>query len=199
VVQPLGRGETLDLSLTRRQVEDSPLIDTHKPVSRQHERDYLDYYAYPQYWTGSELWAFNALPLLPLPPPTAVETLAECEARDGGMPAEDQHLRSSLAVTRYDIQASDGSIGHVEDFLFDDQSWALRYLVIDTRNWWPGGKKVLVSTHWIDSIDWAAQSVQVSLTLEQVRNSPAFIDAAGVDRAFEQRLHDAHGRKGYWL
>ena len=199
VRQPVGSDKKLDVSLTRRQVEGSPAVDTHRPVSRQHERDYLNYYDYPQYWTGGELWAFDALPLLPPPLPTAVETAAQCAARDADVPAEDMHLRSSHAVTGYDINAADSSIGHVKDFLYDDESWAIRYLVVDTRNWWPGGKKVLVATHWIASIDWADQTVQVALTREQVRNSPEYDESASVDRAYEQRLHDAYGRAGYWI
>ena len=90
---------------------------------------------------------------LPLPLPTSVESKAEIAIRDKGVPAEDVSLRSSAVVTGYDIQATDDSIGHVKDFVFDDESWAIRYLAVDTRNWWPGGKKVLAATRWADSID----------------------------------------------
>lgn len=199
VARPLAGGKQIEVPLTRTQVQNSPSIDTHKPVSRQHERDYLNYYNYPAYWSGSEMWAMSALPVLPLPLPTSVETMAELEVRDAETPAEDVHLRSSQRVTGYDIQASDGSIGHVQDFIFDDESWAVRYLVIDTRNWWPGGKKVLVSTNWIDQIDWAEQTVFITLTREQIRNSPEYDEAATLDRAYEQRLHNAYGREGYWI
>ena len=198
VRQPVGSGKTIDVSLTRQQVENSPDIDTHKPVSRQHERDYLSYYAYPEYWAGGELWSMSALPLLPPNLPLAGSE-AEIAAHAVKVPAEDVHLRSSNVVTGYNIQAADHSIGHVKDFIFDDASWAIRYLVIDTRNWWPGGKKVLLATHWIDRIDWAEQTVYTQLTREQVKASPEYDESATVDRDYERRLHDAYGREGYWL
>lgn len=198
VTQPLGSGKIIDVSLTRKKVNDSPNIDTHQPVSRQHEREYSSYYTFPEYWGGAELWYMSALPLLPDPLPTSVESEAECAAREAQVPAEDVHLRSSANVTGYEIQASDDSIGHVRDFIFDDESWAIRYLVVDTRNWWPGGKKVLLATHWIDSIDWADKTVFTKLTREQVKNSPAYEEAAPLNRDYEKRLHDAYSRIGYW-
>ena len=67
----------------------------------------------------------------------------------GGKERDDPHLRSSRAVTGYHIQATDGDLGHVEDFIVDDHSWTIRYMVLDTTNWWPG-KKVLVAPDWIE-------------------------------------------------
>ena len=199
VTQPLGSGKTIDVSLTRQQVRDSPVIDTHRPVSRQHEREYLGYYAFPEYWEGGELWSMSALPLLPPPLPIAVESQAECAKRGQDVPPEDVHLRSSANVAGYDIQATDDSIGHVKDFIFDDESWAIRYLVVDTRNWWPGGKKVLLATHWIDRIDWADKTVYTKLTRNQIKSSPEYEEAEPINRDYEKRLHDAYGRDGYWI
>ena len=107
-------------------------------------------------------------------------------------------MRSSAHVTGYDIQATDDSIGHVKDFIFDEASWAVRYLVVDTRNWWPGGRKVLLATRWIDRIDWAEQTVYTTLTRAQVKGSPEYEEAAIIDRDYEQRLHEAYGREAYW-
>jgi uncharacterized protein YrrD len=198
VQQPIGLVKNLDVTLTCKQVEDSPHIDTHQPISRRHEREYLDYYAYPAYWGGDALWAMSAMPLVPPALQAPLETQEERARLDADVPAEDVHLRSSANVTGYDIQASDDSIGHVADFVFDDESWAIRYLVIDTRNWWPGGKKVLVGTHWIESIDWADRTVQVRLTRDQIKDSPKYEEGQPIDRDYEKRLHDAYDRKGYW-
>ena len=198
VNQPLGRDKNIDVALTRVQVEKSPDIDTHQPVSRRHEQAYLDYYAYPAYWGGDTLWAMTAMPVVPSALVAPEQAAAERALLDKPVPAEDVHLRSSASVQGYDIQASDDSIGHVEDFLFDDQSWAIRYLVIDTRNWWPGGKRVLIGTHWIERIEWAEKTVWVKLTREQVKNGPPYEKGEPIDRAFEERLHDASERVGYW-
>ena len=198
VKQPLAAVKNIDVALTRQQVEKSPAIDTHMPVSRRHEREYLDYYAYPAYWGGDAMWAMSAMPLVPPALQTPLETQEERAQIEKDVPAEDVHLRSSANVTGYDIQASDDSIGHVADFVFDDESWAIRYLVIDTRNWWPGGKKVLIGTHWIESIDWAAKTVHVKLTRAQIKSSPQYEEGGHINRDYEERLHDAHDRKGYW-
>ena len=168
-------------------------------MSRRHERELLLYHDYPTYWEGGALWAMTALPLLPLPLPSRVETQAEAAIRDEVVPEEDVHLCSCHIVTGYDIQATDASIGHVQDFIFDDESWAIRYLVVDTRNWWPGGKKVLLSTRWIDRTDWADRTVFTSLTRKQVREGPAYREGEPLVRADEQALHDAYDRTGYWL
>lgn len=198
VIQPPGSGKMIDVSLTRAQVEKSPVVDTHKPVSRQHENEYLRYYAFPDYWEGTDLWGMTALPLLPPPLPVSVESAAEVDLRQAKVPARDAHLRSSAEVAGYEIQAADGSIGHVKDFVFDDESWRIRYLVVDTRNWWPGGKKVLLATHWIERIDWSDQTVHTTLTREQVKQSPAYEEAEPINRDYEKRLHQAYGREGYW-
>jgi hypothetical protein len=68
----------------------------------------------------------------------------------------------------YTIQARDGALGHVEDFIVDDESWALRYMVVDTRNWWPG-KHVLVPPQWIESVRWPQSSVVVDLLRETIK------------------------------
>jgi len=196
VRQPVGSEGNIDVNLSREQVRNSPVTDTHQPVSRRHERETLGYYGYPEYWGGGDLWAMSALPMLPLP--VGVDSQAELFRRQDEVPAEDVHLRSSVQVTGYDIQASDDSIGHVKDFIFDEASWAVRYLVVDTRNWWPGGRKVLLATRWIDRIDWAEQTVYTTLTRAQVKGSPEYDEAAIIDRDYEQRLHDAYGRQGYW-
>ena len=198
VAQPVGGGKQINLTLTQQQITDSPTTETHLPVSRQHERELTRYYAFPAYWEGGELWAMNALPLVPAPLPTAVESAEIAQARAAEVPLEDVHLRSSSNITGYDLQATDDSIGHVSDFIFDDESWAIRYLVVDTRNWWPGGKKVLVATHWIARIDWADKAVFTTLTRAEVKASPAYDEGSSISRDYEERLHASYSRADYW-
>lgn len=180
----------IDVALTRDQVSRSPAVDTHQPVSRRHESDMLRYYAYPEYWTGGDLWAMGPLPMLPPPLPTGVETADQAALRDANVSAEDVHLRSSADVTGYDIQATDDSIGHVADFVFDVDSWAIRQIVVDTRNWWPGGKKVSIDVQHIERIDWADRTVFTALTREQIKRSPEYDAATLATRAEGFRLSD---------
>lgn len=198
VQQPLDGDKRIGVTLTRQQVENSPHVDTHEPVSRRHEREQARYYAFPEYWGGGGLWAMGAFPVMTPVLEDPQLRQAEREALEHDVRSEDVHLRSSAAVIGYDIEASDKSIGHVKDFVFDTESWAVRYLVVDTHNWWPGGKKVLIATHWIDRIDWADKRVYVNLTREQVKASPEYVESLPIERDYETRLHDAYGRRGYW-
>ncbi len=198
VKQPLGGDKHIHLALTQAQVRNSPDVDTHQPVTRQHERDYLRYYGYPEYWDGGGLWAMGAVPY-PLPLASSAEIEANRAMHERDFRAADVHLRSSASVMGYDIQASDDSIGEVHDYIFDDASWAIRYLVVDTRKWWPGGAKVLVGMNWVDRIDWATKKVHVRMTRAQVKSSPVFEDVGSIHREYEMRLHDNVRRPGYWV
>ena len=86
----------------------------------------------------------------------------------------------------------------MEDFIVDDQTWTIRYMIIDTSNWWPGSRKVLVPPTWIDSVDWAESKVRVDLTVEQIRLGPEYDPSAPVNREYEIQLYDFYGRPKYW-
>jgi hypothetical protein len=167
--------ERVDTTLSRRQVEASPAIDTAKPVSRQHETALSSHYGVSPYWTGPYRWGPHAYPyallqagVLPpdAPPPYENRVGEEMAARE--RQSQDPHLRSAAAVTNYGIRATDGELGHVEDFLIDEQDWAIRYLVVDPRSWWPG-PHVLVATDWIRGVSWEDAVVEVDVTRDAVR------------------------------
>jgi hypothetical protein len=101
-------------------------------------------------------------------------------------------------VTGYHIEAADGEIGHVEDFIVDDETWAIRYLEVDTRNWWPG-KKVLVSPQWIDNVSWPDSKVYVRPHPGNHQNGPEYIESMPITREYEKRLYSYYGRPPYWL
>jgi hypothetical protein len=172
IVRIDSNAETVDTQLTRAQVESSPPIETDLPISRRMEREYNRYYSYPPYWTGSSttaLWGFGALPLAGLRP---TQTMREREPPAITEPDE-AHLRSGREVIGYGVTASDREIGHVENFLFEDDSWAIRHLVIDTRNWWPG-RHVLVSSEHVDRVSWPERSMYLRIAREEVERSPEY-------------------------
>lgn len=171
-------GKLLPVSLTRKQIEDSPSIDTHKPVSRQYEEEYYRYYGWPYYWQGDALWGMSGFPILDLPP----QPLPSGPTTTSSLPTEraDEHLRSTQAVNGYHIQASDGKIGHVCDFMIDAQNWAICQLVIKTGHRF-SGKEVQIPTGKVDRISYEDSAVFVKLTAEAVEQSPAHhLDAVGV-------------------
>jgi hypothetical protein len=185
-------GKRLHVSLTKQQVENSPSIDTRKPVSRQHEAEYMGYYGYPYYWGGPMMWGPSYFPAGLAIPTEAVPA--------GAAPKQssDTHLRCVEGVTGYSISANDGEIGHVDGFLVDDTAWAIRYMEVATRNWWPG-KKVLISPAWIDQISWLRSTVTVDMSRESVRSAPEYVESAPVTRAFEESLSRHYGRPPWWL
>ena len=185
----------LDVALTKKQVENSPNIDTHQPVSRQHEAEYLGYYGYPYYWGGPYLWGPEVYPV-----GLAAMTTSPDEALAARIQKEsnDSHLRSTEAVTGYSIEASDGEIGHVEGFVLDDEAWAIRYMEVATRNWWPG-KKVLVSPAWIERVSWSGSKVYVALSREAIKNGPEYVESTPITREYENKLYFHYGRPPYWL
>jgi sporulation protein YlmC with PRC-barrel domain len=190
--QPDWETQQFPVGLSRQQVEDSPEIDLARPVSRQHELELHEYYRWPLYWSvPGGVYYVGAAPSADDEPEAADDESAANGQQD------DAHLRSAQEVSGYYIQALDGEIGHVEDFIVDDDVWVIRYLVIDTQNWWPG-KKVLISPLWIDRVDWARAQVQVTLSREGIRNAPEYDPSLPVNRAYEAKLYDYYGRPRYW-
>jgi hypothetical protein len=180
-----------DLTLTMDKVKKSPSIDVDEPVSRQHERDYYGYYGYPLYWQHSGIWGMGAYPGF-----LAAGNWDTRSVQDADRSA-DPHLRSAREVRDYHIQGSDDVIGHLDDLIVDDETWNVRYLVVDTSNWW-FGKKVLLSPHWASRISWEDRKIHVDMSRQMIKDSPAWTPTTGVHREFEQRLHDHYGRPGYW-
>jgi len=164
LVQASWKSGTFPVNLTKEQIRNSPDIDTDKPVSRQQEIDLYGYYPWQSYW-GSGFY------------PGGVWGTTDSDSSFTGMdrsPANDAdpHLRSTRQVTGYHIHAVDGEIGHVKDFLIDDQTWELGSLVVDTHNWF-GGKKVLVEVRHIKRVEWSDGKVYVDVTVESIKNSAA--------------------------
>ena len=186
----------LDVSLTKKQVEGSPDINTDRPVSRQHEAAYLGYFGYPYYWSGPYMWGSelypSGMPMIPIP--TASEALEERVQKE----SSDSHLRSADAVKGYRIEAADGEIGHVDGFVVDDENWSIRYMEIATRNWWPG-KKVLVSPAWIKHVSWTDSTVHVRLTREAIQTGPEFDESGPITREYEKLLHKHYNQSPYWI
>jgi hypothetical protein len=186
-INPANR--QIEVDLTKNQIEHSPSLDSHKPVSRQFEDNYYGYYGWPAYWGGPYSWG---------PYPYANRDRDKWGEFTLDEKSWDPHLRSMHDVGGHYIEGTDGEIGHVEDFIIDDATWAIRYLVVNTRNWW-AGKKVLVSPQWIDRVSWLDSKVFVGLSRDAIKNSPEYSEDALLTRDFEASLYGHYNRKGYWV
>lgn len=204
--KPDWAAHTLPVAINQEQVKNSPDIDTDQPVSRQHEMQYFSYYDYPYYWGGAGLWGEGSIPMAMYPGYAGLDGSAAGreQAIAEGAKAErarhrddDPHLRSCEAVVGYHIHATDGEVGHVESFLIDDETWAIRYLVVNTSNWWLG-HKVLIAPRWIGGVDWSDEAVTVDLSRDAVKAAPAYDPSADLDRQRENTLYAHYGRAPYW-
>jgi sporulation protein YlmC with PRC-barrel domain len=188
----------ITLSVTKEQVKKSPDIDTNKPVSRQREADYLHYYQYPYYWGGTGFWGAGLSPVVvaPIGPEIGGEREAVDEAEGQQSQAGDSHLRSTHEVIGYHIEATDGELGHIDDFLVDDESWAIRYAVVDTSNWW-FGRKVVVDPTLIRDVNWSGRKVSVDISRQSLKKSTPFDSKVHLDHERDPqgwRVVDVDGR-----
>lgn len=159
----------LPVNLTKEQVSSSPNIDTDKPVSRQQEAELFTYYPWQNYWSGGlyvgGIWDI-AYPVTSMANPSS-------DINDQPQQDKNEHLRSTEHVAGYTIQAIDGDIGHVKDFIIDDQTWQLLFLVVDTHNWF-GGIKVLIPVSAIKEVNWENTKVIIKMDVDAVKNSKLF-------------------------
>jgi hypothetical protein len=197
LISPISLGQAdwstrhLHVALTMDAIKTSPSIDLAKPVSRQREHDYHLHYGYRNYWGYSGVWGMDAYPGLLATGKWNDETGERTGSTD------DVHLRSVNEVRGYHIQGIDETIGHIDDFIVNDETWQITYLVIDTSNWW-FGKKVLVAPRWATSISWEERKINVELSRQAIKDSPEWNADAAVNRDYEARLYDYYGRPAYW-
>lgn len=201
-----GRGRSFQTSLSREQVRGSPDVDTRKPVSRQHEVEQYGYYGYPYYWGGSGLWGEGMQPAMMLAAyegrvsgdiAQRQQAFVDSQSAFHRQRGDDPNLRSCNAVLGYHLRATDGELGHVAGFLLDADTWSLRYLIVNTSDWW-FGHDVLIAPRWIDDISWLDATVSVGLSRRAVKDAPPYTADTLPSREQEHKLHEHYARPHYW-
>ena len=192
--------ETVVVSLTKDQIENSPDIDTQKTISREKEEMLHDYYAWVPYWRTMPVAAAGAPYGVPLAsgalmmPGTAQSDQTVEERPERSL---ESTLRSTKEVKGYNIYANNGEIGHVETFLVDSLHWVIRYVIVDTGKWLPG-RQVLIAPMWVSGMRWADSEMYLDLTKEQVETSPEYVAERYIYRDYETRLYDHYDQPPYW-
>jgi len=210
--EPDHVGREIPVDLDRKRIEDSPSLESDQPVSRQVEAGIYDIYGYTPYWDlaygAPTAGVVGNMPVASIG--TQASNGAQAQQVEPAAPQEalmtdtidhgqgNPHLRSTNELMGYYIEAKDGSIGHVEDILIESHGWETRYLLIDTRNWWPG-RKVLISPKWASSVSWSDRKVYLDMTREQVRTSPEYDPQKPIDASYEKRLHAHYSYEPHWL
>jgi hypothetical protein len=182
----------LYVDLRKADIKDSPDSISDMPVSQQQERRLYSRYGWdPLLGTpGAMAGAFS-------PPPFFSDvSLQEADRAEPGAEHGNPYLRSVTAVIGYHAQAMDGAIGHVENFLIDDERWHLNYVIIDTKDWW-FGKRVLLSVHVVQDIRWSDRQIQLNVNRDQVKASPPWNALNVFEEAYAMQLHEHYGWPSY--
>jgi hypothetical protein len=183
----------ISVNMTKAQVEASPDISAHEPVSRQAEAQVFEYYGWDPFWGDSDFVpGAMASPLSPAP-------YFGASPSGEGPPdpsQRDPHLRSVNEIIGYHLRAVDGAIGHVENIFTDDHAWDIRYLIVDTRNWWPG-KHVLLSPFAVKAIDFPEREIELNVSREQVETSPPWDPEKMIDEIYEKKLRRHYNWLGF--
>lgn len=159
----------LNVSISKDKIKNSPQIEEHETVSREFEKNYFDYYAYGYYWVGAGAWGEYAYPMA-----LANRNTLPKDNEPSEETKKNNHLRSTNEIAHYGIDALDGNKGYIKDFICDTSNWTLLYLVVDTRDWLPGGKKVLISPAQLETINWEEKTVTCNIALEQIKSCPEY-------------------------
>jgi len=183
--------KTLSVNITATQLKNSPPVDVENPILRHHEEDFLNYYAFPIYWVGADVWNNTNVDDQQVEEP--VSGLYESMATANG----GHRLRSCKEILRYYIQAVDGEIGHLAGLLIDDETWAIRYFIINTSNWW-FGHQVLIAPQWISRINDPEEKLHVDISRELIQSAPHYDATIPINRELELQTYQHYNRKVYW-
>jgi hypothetical protein len=194
--EPDWAGHTIRVRLTKEQIKNQPELDEHAPVSRQYEIWYHKHFGWPYYWSGTGLWASGIDPRELYVDPALQRNLEEAK-EDAGPDLDHPHLHAAKEIIGYDVQAVDGELGHVLDFIIDDELWVVDYAALATRNWLPG-KKVIIPLKALTEVSWDDRALVVNLTREAIKESPEYDPHLPVNREFEERIYDFVGRPHDW-
>jgi len=172
------QNQTIPVNLTSEQIRHSPKINTDKPVSRRQEIALHKHYSWGEYRAN---WVYVGVDYGRSAVPVEMEKNIAVQTDFENQSGFDPHLRSTSGVSGYRIHANDGEIGHLCDFIFDDQTWLIAYLVVDTDNW-IFGKKVLIAVNYIDKVDWSKSEVFVDLSIKEIKDCREFEDTEYIQR-----------------
>lgn len=183
---PEWDGKNFPLEVEEENIKNCPDISSRKPVSREYEKLLSDYYGISYYWpygytapVGTSMF-----PSRPFSIP---------EQKQGKVDVESS-LRSFDEVKGYHIRGKDGTIGHVEDLLVDDIDWQIVYLIVDTSNWLPWSKKVILSIEWLDEINYPDAEVSISLKKDTIKNAPEYDPESELGLEIEKGIYDFYSR-----
>jgi len=188
--------KNVPVRLSLEQLEKCPPIESDKPISRQYESSYFAYYNISPYWHGSGLWGAYHYPHELRRHQYPVESQQVNLQSTPSTKQGDPHLRSAKEIKGYGINAMDGEFGRVHDFIFDTETFTIRYFVIKTIDFFTS-RKALVSPRWVSSIDWVQQRIDLSFRMDTIKSAPVYEADEPPSRQLEMETHRHYGQPFY--
>lgn len=175
---PDWEGEHFHVELSKEEIENSPLITAELPVSRKYEEELHTYYTADYYWMNTSVAPMITYPINPLATPTKLVDEKDI----------DTSIRSFNEIQGYTVKTTDGTIGHIADLIINDANWQIVYAVVDTSDWMPWSKKVLVAVDWMENISYVNHEIAVTISTDAIESAPEF-DGETLNDEYEKKLH----------
>ncbi len=186
--EPQWDDRNVSLKAMAEQIKKSPSPEEKPTVSREYEKELMKHYGFATYWSSGYIPPTHAglyYPVRPIYVPTREVSEEKISEEKLG-----SKLRSFNEVKGYHLLATDAQLGHVEDIIADDTDWQMIYLVVDTSNWRPWSKKVILLINWLDKISYETREVSINVHTEVIKNAPEFDPHKPLEQAFEESLTD---------
>ncbi|EPX77919.1 hypothetical protein [Salipiger mucosus] len=157
----------LPINLSAQELRTAEPGEAHQPANAQRHATHMlpDTGFWAPYLVATELF---------YTPSRAQELMAETRDENDTTEAEDYQdmkLRSMVEVIGYKIAEKDGDVGSVCGFLIDPEDWTLQHVVVETGHWLPG-RRVAITTRWIEAADWHEQRIHVEVSRQEIEEAP---------------------------
>lgn len=200
LLSPISLGEPswetgeIPTQLSKKQIQDSPSLESHLPVSKTWEDSFFNFHGWPYYGVGMHMWG-----LTHYPDEDDLKKVHEIQTQPQTLSKRKSNLRSSKELIGYEVSTQDGHLGSVEDYLFDTRSWTIRYLVVKTTQAFEADE-IIIAPSWVSNIDWTGRQCVLELTQADIKLSPQVAGQLNdhLDREFELKLHRHYEKPVYW-
>ncbi len=192
-IDHLWDSKHISINIAKEDIDKSPSPEDKPTVSREYEKELMKHYGYASYWSPGYIPPTHTglyYPARPMNVPT--KEISEEKISEEKL---DTKLRSFNEVKGYHILATDGHLGHLEDMIVDDADWQMIYVIIDTSNWLPWSKKVILLINWLDEISFETHEVSINVHTDVIKDAPEFNTDKSVEESFEKALLDYYERK----
>lgn len=184
--KPERESKVFPTSLSKQEIEKCPKLEDHLPVSRKYEEELNKHFDIKPYWMVAAYMGTAGAYYPPRPISVPTKSVSEKDI--------ETILRSFDEVNGYDVEATDGKIGHIEDLIIDYEDWQIVYAVIDTVNWLPWSKKVIIPINRLAEISYTNNIVKVKMKKDSIKNAPEYNPDEMLVEEFEKGIFDFYSQ-----